>query len=77
MKRNLKSYLFGFFNGFGCIFTFWETPKFKDNNIKNTPLKSVEEMNRESFNKSWYQVGSNLRQAYDNVANKYGYKNEQ
>ena len=76
MKRNFKSYLFGFFNGFGCIFTFWEIPKFKSGDIKNVPLKSVEEMNRESFNKSWYQVGSNLRQAYDNVANKYGYKNE-
>lgn len=77
MKNNIRTYLVGFFSGFGNIFAFWEMPKFKDNKIQNIPLLSLDEMNLNSFNNSWYQVSLNLKQACNNIANKYGYKNEQ
>jgi hypothetical protein len=35
--------------------------------------KSIDEMNKDSINKSWLQVGSNLREAYNNTKQKYNY----
>lgn len=74
MKSSLKSYLFGFFNGFGCTFSFWEKPEFKD--IMEDSKKPINERIRELDNKAWYQTSLDFRQAYDSVAKKYGYKNE-
>ena len=75
MKRELLNLLDNFTNLFTFAFNYSSG---KDEIIKDIdvikPHKTVEELNIESFNNSWFQVGENLRKSYDNVAKRYGYE---
>jgi hypothetical protein len=64
-----KTYMNGFLNGFNSAANFWKPVKFEN--------KTIEEMNKESMDKAWIQVGVDLRQAYDTVSEQYGFSYEQ
>jgi hypothetical protein len=51
------------------VANFWKPIKFEN--------KTIEEMNKESMDKAWIQVGTDLRQAYDAVSERYGFNHEQ
>ena len=65
-----KFYILNFFKRMGNIFYFCGISK----NYNN--IKTLEEMNKESFENAWYQVGVNLNEAYNNIAKKYNYENK-
>ncbi len=72
MERQKKSILKNVFNNISGIFGSLSI-LFGTSNLG----KSVEQMNQESIDKAWFQVGSDLGQAYIKIAKQHGYKNEQ
>lgn len=75
MKRKLKLYLWGFFNGFGCFFNFWEKPDFSRVENSKYKGKTAEEIATELTNDAWFKTCNDFKQACNQVANKYGYEN--
>ena len=75
MKKKLKFYLRGFFNGFGCFFNFWEKSDFSKINNNKYKDKTAEEITTELTNEAWLKTCSDFKQACNQVADKYGYEN--
>ncbi|GMO57388.1 MAG: hypothetical protein Ta2D_03150 [Rickettsiales bacterium] len=67
-KSFLKTYINGFLSGFNCIANFWRPINFEE--------KTLDEMNKDLIDLSWFQTANDFKNACLQVEKIYGIKND-